>query len=70
MRSLLTFLRVLVSFVLRVDAARASDGVLAGQVEDVATGDVAVVRGVPDLLTFVAGHASSANVPQKKDRHV
>ena len=64
-RSLPTFLRVLMSFVLRVDASRAADGVLTGQVEDVTSGDTAVIRGVKDLLAFCAEHTTVARVERE-----
>lgn len=67
MRSVNNFLRVLVSFVLRVDASRAADGALTGQIEDVASGETAVIRGVPDLLAFCAQHTVPRQV--EKDIH-
>lgn len=68
-RGLPIFLRVLVSFVLRVEASRAADGVLTGQVEDVASGDTAAMRGVPDLLAFVAGHVTSPQPEPERNSH-
>lgn len=71
MRRVPTFLRVIVSFVLRVDASRAADGVLTGQIEDVATGEAAVIRGVTDLLAFCGRRAESASSrPNGGETHV
>lgn len=50
---------MLASFVLRLDPARAADGVLAGQVEDVDTGTTAVIRGCADLIAFCAQRAAT-----------
>ena len=70
MRDVLSFLRVLVSLVLRIDAQRAAAGVLTGQVEDVATGDTAAVRGIADLLAFCARHDTTDHLDPERENHV
>lgn len=60
---------VLLSFVLRLVPDALASGRLVGQVENVASGERAVVRSSDDLLTFVQRSSPEApNGPMSLDR--